>query len=141
MCGCEGIQFGRDIEDHVYNKLVSLGYAAERQGANHPYDILLNGKLKIEVKGARYHRTRNGKGRYQATYHNDADVLIIVLATGKGARYLVIPCASMPEQNLAIWRKDAEKYTGLWAFYLERWDKIGDLLFDTPPPAQQMALF
>ncbi|WP_024834135.1 hypothetical protein [Ruminiclostridium josui] len=45
--------FGKMYEEKATNSLMLLGYKVERMPTKHPYDLLLNDAIKIDVKAAK----------------------------------------------------------------------------------------
>ncbi|NIV34989.1 MAG: hypothetical protein GWN58_37700, partial [Anaerolineae bacterium] len=80
----------------------------------------VNGRLRIEVKASTWRAARGRRGRYQAHWHNRADMLLWLLANV--GQWLVIPASELGNRrNLAIWSYDARDYAGQWAAYLDAW--------------------
>jgi hypothetical protein len=116
-----------DVERHVYEALRALGYDVCRQGHNSRFDILVDGRLRVEVKASRWHA--NGtRGRYQALFHNRADVVVFCPVNGKVHHFLIPSGELSGPTNLAIWSHDPARYGGQWATWFERWDTIAAAL-------------
>lgn len=111
-------------------RLLLEGHAVERTpGHNDRYDLLVDDRLRVEVKAARWTRTRGNRGRYQAHIHNRADVVCWLLAnTGQ---WFVVPVDALsPRRCIAIWSYDARDYSGIWSEYLGAWGLIDDLVHE-----------
>jgi hypothetical protein len=52
---------GLEIEDKVTESLRAMGFSAERQSMHAPFDILVNGRVRVDVKSARYTECRSGR--------------------------------------------------------------------------------
>lgn len=109
-------------------RLLLEGHQVERMEAYHArFDLLIDGVLRVEVKAARWAAVPSGGGRYQAHFHNRAD-LVLFLCADVG-RWFVIPVEALAgRRNLAIWSYDPAKYGGQWAPYLDAWGQLADLV-------------
>jgi len=54
-------QAGLNAELFVQKKLWSYGYSVEKTPPNYPFDLLVNGKYKVEVKSGSYKTKKNNK--------------------------------------------------------------------------------
>jgi len=114
-------------EREALTRLVLEGYHVERTaGHNARFDLLVNGVLRCEVKASTWRPAAGNRGRYQAHFHNRADVVCWLLAnTGQ---WFVVPVDALsPRRCIACWSYDARDYRGLWSRYLGAWHLIDDL--------------
>jgi len=96
-------------------------------GYHDRHDLTVGGALRVEVKASTWRPAAHASGRYQALWHNKADLLLWLLAD-VGA-WVVIPCEVLGERsNLAIWSKDPGQYSGQWAAYLGAWHIVDQAL-------------
>lgn len=125
-------EFGAMAEQRVMGRLSSLGYVVSPASPNAPYDFVVNGSIRVEVKASRFHPFGNSRGRYQWDFHNQADVLVVLLVADSVPVYLVMPCWGICRGNMAICQKNPFEYMGKWAFWVERWDVLENALWDMP---------
>jgi len=96
-------------------------------GHNDRHDLTVNGCLRCEVKASRWTGAQNATGRYQCLFHNDADLLLWLLADV--GQWVIVPSGELGDRrNLAIWSHDPAEYTGQWAAYLGAWDIVDQAL-------------
>ena len=122
-------ELANDTERYVANRLRSLGYTVEKQEHNSRCDLIVNGCLRIEVKGS-LPNANNGRTRYECLYHNDADCIVWVCRNDTRHTF-VIPCYSWnTTKNLAVWQFHPDMYQGKWSVFYDSWNIISDLLSD-----------
>ena len=113
----ERAALGREAEWAVARRLAMLGFGWSPTGHNARFDLLVEGCLRVEVKGSMW----TSPGRYQACLHNVADVVIWGCRNGRW-HWFVIPTSALGERrNVAVWSEDPARYGGRWAEYLEGW--------------------
>src|SRR3990167_10583331 len=129
-------EFAERVETLAALKLYSLGFKVKSNEVNdgsNTWDKLATspngGQLKIEVKGARLHRTKFNRNRYHARIHNgDADFIMMYCETeppdagsmeGMGYWFVLPTIEVWPRVDIAIWSADPTEYSGQWAQYLE----------------------
>lgn len=91
---CE-TQKGNDWEFKIMEELLSTGYEVEKMSTKHPYDLLVENFIKIDVKVSSYYKGKN----YQyhtfnlgKTHHNcDIFILVGLDDEGKAVKRLIIP--------------------------------------------------
>lgn len=115
-------------EREAMTRLILDGYAVERTEHYHArYDLLVADVLRVEVKCSTWRPTPRGRGRYQAHFHNKADVIAWLCADV--GQWFVIPCEALGERRgLAIWSYDPADYGGQWRPYLGAWGILPDLV-------------
>ena len=95
--------FGKTHEAIANDKLLSLGYKTQRMPQNFPYDILVNGRVKIDVKVSRlYHGTQGDFYSFNLEKrHSTCDIYWLHLANDKGnvAKTLIIPSVVVSENT------------------------------------------
>lgn len=52
--------FGKDYEARVMEQLICMGYDVEKMPQNFPYDLLVNGSIKVDVKVSKLYRGTAG---------------------------------------------------------------------------------
>ncbi len=92
---------GWEAEDMVQHWLVSLGYTAEKQTTRAHFDFLLNGCIRIDVKGARFAKYGASSGWfYRMGKQITADV--VICARMDRNDFYVFPWFRTPSTNLTI---------------------------------------
>ena len=110
---------GDSYEWHAISELKERGFKVERMSVRHPYDLLVNESIKVDVKVSRSYLSRNslvntvGLNKKFAT----CDLYLIFIETaGMLDRTLIIPGYEVRHKYLNI-GKDS-KYNK----YIDRWD-------------------
>ncbi len=87
-------KLGQDYEEKILELLNSKGYDVERMSTKHPYDLLANQNIKIDVKVSNLYRGKKGEFHtFNLEKHNhNCDLFICVcVVDGKIVKTLVIP--------------------------------------------------
>jgi len=105
----------------IVDRLLALGYTVTKNGHNSRSDLLVNGCLTVEVKGALRTRQTHSNGRYQFNLHNHADLYILVCLTNPIVSFVIPGCELATLSHVSIYSKDPHRYTGKWAVYREAW--------------------
>jgi hypothetical protein len=87
-------KLGQDYEDKVFKLLQSKGYEVEQMTTRHPYDLLVNLNIKIDVKVSNLYRGEKGEFHtFNLEKHNhNCDLFICVCVTDDEiVKILVIP--------------------------------------------------
>lgn len=74
--------FGNEYEFIVKEILEEMGYYVEKMTTKHPYDLLVNDNLKVDVKVSKYYNPKEGGSKFhtfnlEKKYHN-CDIFICV---------------------------------------------------------------
>ena len=123
--------FGQDVEQWTARLLRGMGYGVELTSYHHSFDLLLNGCLRVEVKGSRLaYLAERRSYRYQANIRNrGAEVVLLVCEDVFCLRHVfVMPAAIVRPGNLTIWNRDPQAYRGQWAPYLGAWGWLEESL-------------
>jgi len=139
---CQAYRFGPKVRPTAYEHRQWLGAMAEQKAAtliadlghkvtpqdhNDRCDLVVDDGLRVEVKASRWTDAQRGSGRYQALWHNEADLVAWYLVDADV--WYVIPTSEFDRPtNVAIWSRDPDKYTGRWSVYQERWDLLSRAL-------------
>ena len=111
-------------ENHAIWMLENIGYTLYPSGCPEHSGLIIDGKLRIEVKGALWSSSSTRQGRYQFNTRQHPDVYVLRILEEPGADF-VIPGREIGERkNIAIWSRNPHKYNGQWSKYLNRWDVI-----------------
>jgi len=119
-------EFGRLAEQKVAYELHKRGHEVAFQGYRAPFDLLVDGRLRVEVKASRWHQQRGGRRRYryQANIRNEADVVVFCCVNGD-FHFFVIPAVAVGERrHLCVRRYDPGEYEGQWSEWLGAWDVV-----------------
>lgn len=115
-------------EISVITLLEDAGYDVECMGDRYPCDLIINGTLRVEIKGALWTKHKHSKGRYQFNTRQDADLYILGCMT-HAPRYFVVPGHVIAgKTNVAIWSEYPSKYVGRWTQYCDAWHIIDEEL-------------
>lgn len=127
-------QLADSAEKEALLRLILDGYTVHRTLTRAArYDLLIEYRLRAEVKASTWSPTKRNRGRYACNYHNKADVLLWLCANA--GQWFVIPCHVLNGRScLAIWSYDPTQYTGQWRPYLNAWGHIADLLLSHTRP-------
>jgi hypothetical protein len=121
-------EFGLDWEKRVADKLIAGGSGVNRMRNNSPFDLLVNGRYRVEVKAARPSKN----WRWVINFHRhgslkevQVDAYVVVLdgipGNGKMPVYMVIPApfgkAILDLSFSSILRK--------YRKYIDNWSIIG----------------
>lgn len=113
--------FGKMYEEKATNLLMLLGYKVERMPTKHPYDLLLNDAIKIDVKAAKPYVQKNTGNKYH-TYNlekrNPTCDIYLLFALDDTERIFIIPSLFVNQTQIGI-GKDS-KYNK----FMDRWDYI-----------------
>lgn len=115
---------GKTQEHYVQEKLISMGYQVNKMPQNFPYDLLVNGTVKIDVKASRLYRGENGNFY---TFHlekpySTCDIYVLRLLNNSSdcLADLVIPSAHVPtNKQISVGEKSSKYYK-----YNEKWEYI-----------------
>lgn len=108
--------FGWDGEDKVFQILLQKGFKAEKRPRNGcPFDILIEGILRIDVKTARYAEYGRVKGWFYRIGKLAQSDLIILFQQDTG-KCIILPWTECTTSNMSITEK------GKYSNYVERWD-------------------
>ncbi|GIN93357.1 hypothetical protein J22TS1_44080 [Siminovitchia terrae] len=112
---------GNKWEGFVKEKLESKGFLVQRMSANHPYDLLINDCVKVDVKvgkahthfGARSHTFRTAK-KFATC---DVYICVALDEVGKIESYFIMPAALIRVVTLNIGTDSKyNKYKNDWDF-------------------------
>jgi hypothetical protein len=113
---------GQDQEENIYIFLSSKGYSVERMSTGYPYDLLVNGTVKIDVKSANPLQSRGsvihtfGISKTKPTC--DVYVCLALNEEGNAERCLVIPSHFLKIVTLCIGKNS--KYNR----FIDKWNYI-----------------
>ena len=119
---------GYEVENEVKELIECLGYRCESTSTRHPYDLLVNGCVKIDVKAARVSKA-NGSDCYSfrlAKPQQTCDVYVAVCLNDdkEPQKIYVIPAHVMTGKTQLAIGAEHSKYDQ----YIDRWDIIDQLL-------------
>jgi len=125
-------------ERELAARLLIAGHAVARTGRNERFDLVVDGRLRVEVKASTWTAAAHGRGRYGALLHNRADLVCWLIApTGT---WFIIPMRHLGKRTyLSVTSQDPASYRGQWASYRGRWDWIDALLAELASTGVEVA--
>lgn len=117
-----GCTFGNEYEINVKEWLENKGYRVEKMTSKHPYDLLVNGDVKVDVKcggvhfhfGTRAHTFRTGKKKPTC----DLYVCVSLDEYNKVETVYVIPSKFAKVETLNV------RENGKYKIFLDKWDYV-----------------
>lgn len=107
-------------ELNVKTLLESKGYKVEKMATRHPYDLLVNGNIKIDVKAANKYTSPIGWSSYSFNLEKKNPTCdIYIIRCLQDDKTLVIPSKFLKQSQLCITDKES-KYDK----FKDRWDYI-----------------
>lgn len=127
-------KLGNDYEILVENILNDKGYIVEKMTTKHPYNLLINNNIKVDIKVSRYYKPLNNKFKYhtfnlERKYHNcDIFICIGLNENNKIEKLLVIPSKYVMEINqLSVGvNSKYDKFKDKWG-YIEKYSYFYDV--------------
>lgn len=116
-------KLGQEWEMYVKSELENLGYEVEKMTTKHPYDLLVNNNIKVDVKVSRYYK---GKGfkyhtfNMEKKYHN-CDVFICI---GLDEGDYVVKTLVIPSKYLMNKKQLSVGIESKYDKFNDRWDYI-----------------
>lgn len=119
---CE-TNLGIDYEYYVIEKLNNLGYKTEKMSTLHPFDILANDSIRIDVKVSNLYTPPNKSSFYKFGLHKESPtcdfyVLIALKEDGEILKELIIPSEKLRMKNVGI------GINSKYDIYKNRWDLL-----------------
>lgn len=120
-------RLGYEIETLIMNILKEQGYECEMTSTRHPYDLLVNGCVKVDVKAARKTKVRTsdvysfGLAKPQQTC--DVYVAVCLDDDKEPQKFFVIPAHIMTGKTQLAVGVEHSKYDE----YIDKWEIIGQL--------------
>lgn len=100
--------------------LENKGYEVSKMSCKHPYDLLINGNVKIDVKLANVYNSPDGWSSYSFNLSKDNPTCdIYVLICNDNKKTLVIPSKFLKQTQVCITDKNS-KYN----LFIDRWDYV-----------------
>lgn len=113
---------GWDGEMYAINVLLDMGFKVEKMPVKHPYDLLVNDAVKIDVKtGSRFHYSKtNYYFSFNLEKKNATCDLYVILCKGEGKeleKTLIIPSKVLRQTQLCIGvRSKFDEYKDRWDY-------------------------
>lgn len=120
---CE-TRLGETGEYYIKNLLESKDYKVDKMGVKHPYDLLINDNIKIDVKTSKIYSPIQEKwSSYSFNLEKSnptCDIYVFVCLDGeKVVKTLVIPSKFLHQTQLCISTKKTK-----YDMYIDKWDYI-----------------
>lgn len=117
-------QTGKTAEAIAMETLVAQGFAVERMPQNFPYDLLVDGCVKVDVKASHLYRGKNGDfycyGLAKPFATCDAYILITLDDGANAEKFMVVPSKFVVKNKQISVGSSRSKYDK----YTDRWDYI-----------------
>ena len=88
-------KLGNNHEYYIKDDLLDRGYTVEKMSIKHPYDLLVNNNIKIDVKASHIYNYAHGKYysfNLEKTHHNCDIFIFVCLDENEGVvKKLIIP--------------------------------------------------
>lgn len=124
---------GNEYEYIVMNKLTDKGYNVKKMSTKHPYDLLVNENIKIDVKAAKpYISNKNDRfhtfNLYDGIPTCDIYIAIALDESDEVEKVLIIPSKYAKVTQISIGSVSKyDKYINRWD-YVERYDRFYKVL-------------
>jgi hypothetical protein len=104
----------------IKNILETKGYTVDKMSVKHPYDLLVNGNIKIDVKVS--HKYKGKYGQYY-TFNLEksnptCDLYVLICEENEDQNFLIIPSKFLHQTQISV--SNNSKYY----IYKDRWDYI-----------------
>lgn len=107
--------FGQQWEDYIEEMLSGAGHAVERQTARAPFDLLVDGLVRVNVKAARYTAINNAHVFGLNTSWRHCDVFALVKVDGSEVPLVLwVPARKAQQQSIGLTPKHRfNRYTSM----------------------------
>lgn len=106
-------------EEKVKEILEEKGYKVKKMSVKHPYDLLVNSNIKIDVKTARLYVNQSGYSYYTFNLEKkDPTCDIYIFYCVEIDKILIIPSKFLKQTQLSIGEKS------IYNKYIDRWDYL-----------------
>lgn len=116
---CE-TRLGSNGELTIKKILESLGYRVEKMSIKHPYDLLVNENIKIDVKTARKYNSDKGWSSYSFNLEKSnptCDIYVFICVEDE--KYLIIPSKFLRQTQLCITDKESK-----YDVFKDKWEYV-----------------
>jgi hypothetical protein len=95
---------GQKWEGVILDELIALGYRAARQTTRHPFDILVNGRVRINVKSAKFSEYGACRGHFFGIGHTwgSCDFFALVRVAEPRPPTLWVPWYEAQQQTVTL---------------------------------------
>lgn len=118
-------KLGTKGEYYIKELLEKKGYKVEKMGVKHPYDLLINSNVKIDVKTAKIYRDPRGTEFYTFNLEKKnptCDIYILLKLEEK--KIYIIPSKFVKQTQISMGAKSKyDKYENQWD-YIESYDSF-----------------
>ena len=109
---------GLDGEMKIKKILEDKGYLVEKMSVKHPYDLLVSGNVKIDVKTSNIYKSECGEYYTFNLEKKNPTCDIYIMFCKQSNKILVIPSKFLHQTQMAIGNKS------IYDIYIDRWDYI-----------------
>lgn len=113
-------KLGLHGELKIKSILEEMGYKVEKMKGSHPYDLLINENVKVDVKTSKLYKSGKGWNSYSFNLEKanpTCDIYVFVCIEDE--KYLIIPSKFLKQTQLCITDKESK-----YEIYRDRWDYI-----------------
>lgn len=118
--------FGKKYEEIALQKLINMGFLVDKMSTRHPYDLLVNAGIKIDVKASKLYKSPNGNF-YSFNLEKKfvtCDIFILFCLRDDGfiEREYIVPSVSVVNNTqISIGEKNSK-----YSIFLSKWDLLSD---------------
>lgn len=110
-------RIGLNGELFIKNLLENLNYKVEKMSVKHPYDLLVNKNIKIDVKVSNKYKDQYFTFNLEKS-NPTCDLYVLICVNQEEKKYYVVPSKFLHQTQISIC--DSSKYD----IYKDRWDYI-----------------
>lgn len=119
--------FGKSYESQIMEKLICMGHEVEKMPQNFPYDLLVDGALKIDVKASSLYRGKNGNFysyNLEKPYAT-CDIYILMLIKNYEVKDILVVPSKFVMTNTQI---SVGEFKSKYYKYSQKWDYMDEYL-------------
>lgn len=117
---------GIENEFNLKYHLEKMGYKVDKMPTNHPYDLLINNSIKVDVKASKsYNNGNNYSFKIGGKNYHTCDIFICIGLddNDKPTRYYIVPSNLVPKLTQIV-----VSVNGKYKKYEDKWDYIDKFL-------------
>jgi len=113
---------GKIFESYAANLLADNGHCVEHMPTNYPYDLLVDGSVRVDVKFSELLRSKSGYGYFSFSLRKKyptCDIYLLIADDGSEKDVYIIPAMSVVQTQISM----GEHYS-TYRRYIDRFDYI-----------------
>lgn len=114
-------KMGKNYESVVAGLLKDKGFEVEQMSVRHPYDLLVNKAIKVDVKVARKYYYENNQYFYTFNLEKKCATCDIYVCLALGVNDAITKCFVIPSSNARVSQLSVGEKSS-YDIYLDRWD-------------------